>query len=63
MPMTNILTFDTRVGVMFLSIALGVPYVYPIVEVTVFEVLKVYMIRRHENICKNICNKGSCHTA
>lgn len=63
MPLTNILTFDTRVAVMFLSIGLGVPYVYPIVEITVFEVLKIYMIRRHENICKNICDKLLCHTA
>ena len=63
MPLTNILTFDTRVAVMFLSIGLGVPYVYPIVEITIFEVLKIYMIRRHENICKNICDKLLCHTA
>ena len=48
MKYTNILTFDTRVGVLFLSLILGEPWVYPIFECTVLEALRFYMIRRHE---------------
>lgn len=54
MPLTNILTFDTRVIVLFLSIGLGVPWVYFVFESTVLELVRFYTIRRHENICKKI---------
>lgn len=54
MPLTNILTFDTRVIVLFLCIGVGVPWLYFIFESTVLELIRFYMIRRHEAICKNI---------
>jgi len=54
MPLTNILTFDTRVIVLFLSIGLGVPWVYFVFESTVLELVRFYTIRRHEDICKKI---------
>ena len=48
MKYTNILTFDTRVGVLFLSLIVGQPWIYPIFEATVLEALRFYMIHRHE---------------
>lgn len=54
MPLTNILTFDTRVIVLFLSIGLGVPWVYFVFESTVLELVRFYTIRRHEDTCKKI---------
>ena len=54
MPICNILTFDTRVGVLFLSILIGHPWIYFAVEMTVFEALRFYMIRRHEAFCHKL---------
>ncbi len=51
MPLTNILTFDTRVGVMFLSLFIGQPIIFPLFEICVLEPLRFYMRHRHESIC------------
>ena len=51
MPLCNILTFDTRVIVLFLSLAAGQPWLYFIFESTVLEVLRLYTRRRHETFC------------
>ena len=42
---------DTRVGVLFLSMFIGHPWVYFLFEMTVLEALRFYMIRRHEKFC------------
>lgn len=52
MKYTNILTFDTRVGVLFLSLLVEEPWIYPVFECTVLEGLRFYLIRRHERICQ-----------
>ncbi len=49
MPLCNILTFDTRVIVLFLSMFIGLPWVYFIFEMTVLEGLRLYTIHRHES--------------
>lgn len=54
MPLTNILTFDTRVGVLFLTTALGHPWIYFIFESTVLEAIRYYMIGRHNALCRYI---------
>ncbi len=54
MPLTNVLTFDTRVGVLFITIALGVPYIYFLFESIVLEAVRFYAIRRHETLCQSI---------
>ena len=51
MKYTNILTFDTRVGVLFLSLFIGIPLVYPLFEIFVLEPLRFYMKHRHEGFC------------
>ena len=52
MPLCNILTFDTRVGVLFLSMFIGHPWVYFVFEMTVLEALRFYTIHRHEGFCR-----------
>lgn len=57
MPLTNIITFDTRVAVLFLTIAFGVPYLYFIFEATVLEAVRFTLISRHERLCRRITQK------
>ena len=52
MKYTNILTFDTRVGVMFLSLIIGQPIIFPLFEIGVLEPLRYYMRHRHETFCQ-----------
>lgn len=57
MPLTNILTFDTRVGVLFLSLLTGMPWIYFIMEATVFEWLRYKMVKTHEALCQQLLQK------
>lgn len=59
MPLCNILTFDTRVGVLFLSLLIGHPWVYIIFEITVLEILRFYTRHRHEALCHKLHQKLS----
>ena len=54
MPWCQVLTFDARVGVLFLSMFVGLPWLYPALELTAFEALRIYVNFRHERGCKNI---------
>ena len=59
MPLCNILTFDTRVGVLFLSLLVGHPWIYLIFEITVLEILRFYTRHRHEALCHKLRQKLS----
>ena len=63
MPITNILTFDTRAGVLFLSILIGHPWIYFIFESTVLEILRYRMIHTHENFCQKYLDEISSLTS
>lgn len=52
MKYTNILTFNTRAIALFICLFVGYPWLYFVFELTVMNVLFLYMRRRHENICK-----------
>ena len=52
MPLCNILTFDTRVIVLFLSLLVGLPWIYFIFEATVLEAVRYLLIHRHESLCR-----------
>ena len=52
MKHTNILSFNWRTIVLFASLLAGQPWIYFAVEVTVFNVILIYMVRRHEKICR-----------
>lgn len=51
MKYTNMLTFNTRIIVLFLSVIVQMPYLYFLFELTVLNVMLIYMIKRHEGIC------------
>ena len=54
MKYANILTFNTRAIVLYLSILLGQPWVYPLFEITVMVALYLYMRARHEQLCREL---------
>ena len=54
MPLTNILSSDVRMMVMFISIIIGHVWIYFLFESTILEVVRFYTIRKHENLCQRI---------
>lgn len=54
MKYCNILTFDTRVGVLFVSLLAGVPWVFFLFECTALEVLRLYVRKVHEQACRTL---------
>lgn len=52
MKYTNILSFNTRSIVLFISVLVGHPWIYFVFELTVLNILLVYMVRKHEIMCK-----------
>lgn len=54
MKYTNILTFNTRTIAMFISVIIRIPWLYFVFELVVLNSLLIYMIMRHENICKKL---------
>jgi hypothetical protein len=52
MKYTNILSFNTRSFALFISLLAGLPWIYFIFELTVLNILFVYMLHKYENICK-----------
>ena len=55
MKYTNILSFNVRSWALFISIlVLQMPWVYFAFEVTVMNVLLIYMVCRHESMCRKL---------
>ncbi len=58
MKYTNILSFNTRTFALFAAILIfRMPWLYFAFELTVLNFLLVYMMVRHEKICKTMLNK------
>lgn len=53
MKYTNMLSFNTRVFALFAALFIGMPWLYFAFELTVLNIMLVYMVMRHERICKN----------
>ena len=51
MKYTNLLTFNTRAITIYVTCLLDCPWVYPLVELTVFQAMYMYMHRTHEKLC------------
>ncbi|MDR0769217.1 MAG: CDP-alcohol phosphatidyltransferase family protein [Dysgonamonadaceae bacterium] len=49
---TNMLSFNLRVIVLFICVLSGFPWIYFIFELTVLNSMLLYMVRKHETICK-----------
>lgn len=52
MKYTNILSFNWRTIWLFASLFIGQPWLYFVCELTLFNILLIYMIVRHEGICR-----------
>lgn len=59
MKYTNILSFNTRIIVLFISLLINKPWIYFIFELTFLNGLLIYMITKHESFCKKLHNKLS----
>lgn len=57
MKYTNMLSFNTRVIALFVSIIVRMPWLYFAFELTVLNLMLVYMILRHERICRKFIKK------
>jgi len=49
---TNMLSFNLRSIVLFISVLSNVPWVYFVFEITVLNIMLIYMVWKHEKICK-----------
>ena len=54
MKYTNLLTFNARAITIYVTCLLDCPWVYPLVELTVFQAMYVYMHRTHEKLCAQL---------
>ena len=54
MKYTNMLTFNTRTIAMFISVIIRIPWLYFAFELIVLNTMLIYMICRHERICKRL---------
>ena len=57
MKYTNILSFNWRVIVLFISLFASMPWIYFVFEFTVLNALMIYMVLRHESICRRMTQK------
>ena len=54
MKFTNMLTFNTRTIAMFISVIIRIPWLYFAFELIVLNTMLIYMICRHERLCKKL---------
>ena len=54
MQYTNMLTFNTRTIAMFISVIVRIPWLYFAFELIVLNTMLIYMICRHEHLCKKL---------
>lgn len=57
MKWANILTFNTRAITFYVSCLLDLPWLYLVVELTLFTWLYLYMRFTHERFCKRLCER------
>lgn len=57
MKYTNVLTFNTRAIVLYISLLIGEPQYYFYFEIVVLTLIMIYMRHRHERICARLCNE------
>lgn len=57
MKYTNILSFNTRAIVLYITCIADCPWVYMLFEITVMNVLSIYMHRQHDLLCDKIREK------
>ena len=54
MKFTNILSFNTRVIALFISLLINLPWLYFVFELTILNALLLYMIHQHEKLSREM---------
>jgi phosphatidylglycerophosphate synthase len=54
MKYTNLLSFNLRSIILFISVLCGYPWMYFVFEMTVMNIMLIYMVKRHEHLCKEL---------
>lgn len=57
MPLTNILTHNTRATALFVAMLVNIPWLYPLFEIVVLQPLYWLMRYRHEHLCETLESK------
>ena len=57
MKYANILTFNCRAITLYVSCLIDKPWLYPVIEITLFSVLSLWMQFRHEKMCNAFYEK------
>jgi hypothetical protein len=57
MKYTNMLTFNCRAITIYVTCLLDCPWVYPLMELTVFQAMFMYMRNTHEKLCQKLTEK------
>ncbi len=57
MKYTNLLTFNMRAIALYITALINMPWLYLIFEITVMNMMLVYMHHEHEALCKRITSK------
>lgn len=57
MKYTNILSFNWRTIALFCSLFAGMPWLYFAFELVVLNILLLYMVRRHERLCRRLTDE------
>ena len=57
MKWANISTFNTRAIVLYISLLVGQPWIYPVFEITVMNCIFFYMRSKHESLCRRMMAK------
>ena len=57
MKYTNMLSFNTRAIALFISLLTNMPWLYFVFELTVLNIMLIYMVYRHENICRQFTQR------
>lgn len=52
MKYTNMLSFNTRVIALFVSLFINMPWLYFVFEITVLNIMLIYMVSKHESFCE-----------
>lgn len=57
MAYANLLTFNSRAILIYVTCLLNVPFVYPLIEIIVFSAVYRKMHSRHESLCRELSQK------
>jgi hypothetical protein len=54
---TNISTFNTRAIVLYITLLVGMPWIYFVFEIIVMNIIFLYMRGSHERVCRDMTDR------